>query len=423
MTRPARAGPGGAGEDRGAGRAAALAALAAAEVGARLSYLPLLTLLLPYRMQALAGPLAAVRLSEAALAGAATASVSNLVFGWLGDRWSARVDRRAWLLAGLVLVAAGYAAFAAARTLPALVAALLLLQVAFNLVLSPLNALIAERFFRRPLPWALGASGAAQPAAGVLGAATTAVLLPFGWAPYAAVAALTAVLTAPFAFAGRRRRDAPAAPSPPPDLVSDGADAAVRSGSLAALWAWRAAIALAATLSGPYLLFRVRDGLSGPAGAPSRAAAALTAAAVGVSLLTAFSSAAHLAAAAALARASGRGLSRRLAAATSALALAGSLLLFALASGPPAFVLAYGLLGLANGAVQVADQRLALALLPSRRTLGRDLGLLNLANTLPQMAAPALALATPGLAQGRVEPLFYLAAAAGVVAAVLSRRL
>src|SRR3546814_11292410 len=67
-----------------------LALYALANAGGVAAFLPLLTLLLPLKVQAVAGDERLVTLTLCALAGAVTASISNIVFGTLSDRSFAR---------------------------------------------------------------------------------------------------------------------------------------------------------------------------------------------------------------------------------------------------------------------------------------------------------------------------------------------
>ncbi len=377
-------------------------ALVAADVGMKLSYTPLLAILLPMRMEALGRTDGVTAFSLATLAGAVVASVANVTIGVLSDRWRGRVDRRAWLFAGLVALAASYAGMAAAQSLVALAAALIGLQVAVNLIMSPLTAMIAERYLRRPAGLAAGAAGMAQPLANLLGAGLVASLVAFGPAPYIAIAAACAALILPFV------RTAPEIATAPPVVPDTRApqDARPATGGLGWLWAWRFGLALSATLSGPYLVFR----LAAEQGIGAAHAA------VKVSELTAFASIMHMTAALATARAVARGLDRRLGAWLSAGAWVGAMVAFLFAGRGVALVGAFTLLGVANGVQQASDAQLWLGLLPARRSLGRDLGLLNLAYTLPQMLAPALALATPGVARGDVAGLFAIAAISAAAA-------
>src|SRR3546814_11070293 len=78
-----------------------LALYALANAGGVAAFLPLLTLLLPLKVQAAAGDERLVTLTLRALAGAVTARISNLVFGTLSDRRFERpCNRRRGIAAG-----------------------------------------------------------------------------------------------------------------------------------------------------------------------------------------------------------------------------------------------------------------------------------------------------------------------------------
>lgn len=393
----------------------AFAALAAADIGLKLSYMPLLSILLPAKAQALDPASAPFVLSAVSLAGAAVASVVNLAVGWLGDRTGPAHDRRRWVGIGAAAICASYLMLGLAREPFAFLASVLMLQVSINVTISPLTVLIADRFFRRPHGFVVGAGGASQPMAGFLGAGLTAALIPFGPAAYLAIGVVTAALITPFVLLSR-----PGAGPPLPPAVEPAAEPPAEREplslrrDLARLWVWRFSLALTAALSGPYALFRLRDALGG-AGATR-----VVALAVDVSALTLLASCAHLAAAVSTAWAVSRGLRRREAAVLAALVLAAGMIAFVAARGPIGFVVAFALMGFGTGASQVSDAQLALALLPSRTTLGRDIGLLNLAYTAPQMLAPLLAMATPGVRGGHVEALFAVAALSSLAAAAIA---
>ena len=122
-----------------------LLAVGLAHAGGVVAYLPLITLLLPMRVEALAHLAKIDLLTAAVLAGGMAASLANIVFGWLSDVSAARGGgRRRWVIAGLVALAASYPAMAFARTPVELVGAVVLAQAAINAVLGPLFAIIAE---------------------------------------------------------------------------------------------------------------------------------------------------------------------------------------------------------------------------------------------------------------------------------------
>lgn len=118
---------------------------ALANIGGVAAYLPLLTLLVPMKVEAVSPDGRIALLSLVAVLGAATASLANILFGWLSDRSQrAGRGRRGWMAIGLAGVAASYATIGMAATPMTLVAAILFFQFAVNALLAPLMAIMAE---------------------------------------------------------------------------------------------------------------------------------------------------------------------------------------------------------------------------------------------------------------------------------------
>ncbi|OMJ32493.1 MFS transporter [Sphingomonas sp. Sph1(2015)] len=118
---------------------------ALANIGGVAAYLPLLTLLVPMKVEAVSPDGRIALLSLVAVLGAATASLANILFGWLSDRSQrAGRGRRRLMAIGLAGVAASYAAIGMAATPVMLVAAILFFQFAVNALLAPLMAIMAE---------------------------------------------------------------------------------------------------------------------------------------------------------------------------------------------------------------------------------------------------------------------------------------
>ncbi|WP_322963911.1 MFS transporter [Sphingomonas fuzhouensis] len=148
-----------------------LGLFALANIGGVIAYLPLLTLLVPLKVEAISADGRIALLSLIAVAGAVVASGANILFGWLSDR-SRRAGggRRGWMAIGLVGIAASYAAIGMASTSATLVAAILGFQFAVNALLAPLMAIMAEEIpdAKRGLAGGLLALG--NPAASALSA-------------------------------------------------------------------------------------------------------------------------------------------------------------------------------------------------------------------------------------------------------------
>lgn len=105
--------------------------------GGTAAYSPFLALLLPVQVEAMAGHAAVDWLAYTTFAGAVSASLGNLLFGWLSDLTD---NRRGWVGAGMVLSSLLLQAFPFAHGLAELVTLIVAWQFALNMMLGPLGA-------------------------------------------------------------------------------------------------------------------------------------------------------------------------------------------------------------------------------------------------------------------------------------------
>ncbi|MDQ2763341.1 MAG: MFS transporter, partial [Pseudomonadota bacterium] len=139
-------------------------------IGCVIAYLPLLTLFLPLRIEQIAAEARFGFLATVMIAGAAMASISGIVFGWLSDLTLDRGGgRRSWIAAGLVATVISYVGIASARTPEMLVVAVMVFQVSLNIALTPLVALLAEESLDHQKGLLSGLLAAAQPLGAVMG--------------------------------------------------------------------------------------------------------------------------------------------------------------------------------------------------------------------------------------------------------------
>ncbi|MFN5902454.1 MAG: MFS transporter, partial [Novosphingobium sp.] len=111
---------------------------ALAWAGGTIAYVPLLTILLPVQVEALAGPLQRVDwLAYVALAGALAASAGGILFGYLSD---VTRNRRGWIVGGLALSSGMLLLIGRAGSLFELILAIVCWQLALNMMLGPLAA-------------------------------------------------------------------------------------------------------------------------------------------------------------------------------------------------------------------------------------------------------------------------------------------
>ena len=108
-----------------------------AAAGGAVAYVPFLTILLPSRVSEMAASDTIGVLAYIAFAGAFSASLSNIAFGWASDRTR---DRRGWIVAGLLL-SCGLLVTVRRTADPAeLLALIVVWQVGLNMMLAPLAA-------------------------------------------------------------------------------------------------------------------------------------------------------------------------------------------------------------------------------------------------------------------------------------------
>jgi MFS family permease len=338
--------------------------------GGVMAYLPLLTMLLPIKVEAVVGAGRFGVLAACAVSGAVAAGGANIAFGWLGDRSVRRGHgRRGLLAAGIVATIASYAGIAAAGSAPSIVVAIVLFQVAVNAMLAQIGALMAEE-----VPDACkGVATGWQTLGAPIASGVAALLVGAAWSEPARLAIVVTLAGAgvlplllarpePIAFpalspvAGRRKRR-----------------------DLAIAWAARLLVQIAGGGVALYLLYYFEAVAGNDPGTPAAVARLfLVGAIIPVPL------------AILLGRWSDR-MGRRkpflLAAATVA---AAGLIAMALADGWTLAALGYGAFASGSTIFLALNTGFAMQLLPDPARRGRDLGLLNLANTIPSMIAPLL---------------------------------
>ena len=346
--------------------------------GCVVAYLPLLTLLLPLRVEQIAGDARFGVLATALIAGAVMASVSGIVFGWLSDRALERGGgRRPWIAAGLIATLASYAGIAVARTPEMLVVAVMVFQVALNAALAPLVALLAEESLDRQKGVMSGLLGAAQPFAAAIGPLLIAWTAPGLGLRLAAIGVIATLCLIPLLATSAR-----------PTAQPGDRTVAASSRDLGLAWIARLLVQIAGNVLFAYLLFFMEQFV-----APS--ARATVPVEVGGLILAA--NIVPLPIALVLGRWSDRIGRRKPFLVAAALLDATGLVVMAVAQGSAVAAIGFGLYSIGWSVFLTLQIGFVMQLLPNPRRRGRDLGLINLSNTAPVLIGPALAwgLATP----------------------------
>lgn len=340
---------------------------ALANAGGVVAYLPLLTLLLPAKVAAVAGEARIEWLGAATLAGAVAASLANIVFGWASD---VAGTRRLWASAGLCLTVASYVPLHLAASPAALVAAVAAFQVALNMLLAPLAAWASDSVPDRRKGLLGGIIGAGAPAGALAGVVATLPALGGEGLRLATVCALAIVLTGPILLLGS---------PPPPCPVASGLSRRPTGHDFALLMIAR----LLSQVAGNVMLGFLYYYFHGLGGAPSQADVARLAA---MAVLLAFPIALVVG------RLSDRLGPRKPFLVAAAVVAAFGLVLMAFQAKLAPAAVGYALFGCGNAVFLALQSSYAMQLLPSPARRGRDLGVLNLANTLPAIVAPLLAI-------------------------------
>jgi MFS family permease len=377
---------------------------ALAWTGGAIAYTPLLTLLLPVRVAALAGPLASVDwLARIALVGAIAASLGGIGFGYLSD---VTRNRRGWMAAGLVLSSLLLVTIGQVDSLAGLIAMIVCWQLALNMMLGPLAALAGD-VVPDDHKGRLGGFMAFAPALGALsGAFVTHPGLAADNQRLWLVAGLVIACMLPvLVLRPPQGQDGPAAPGPiePEPAVKRG-----RRSRAFRMWLARLAVQIAEASLFSYLLYWL---LSLDSGFTENQTARLFSAIMLVSVPLAL----------AVGHWSDRANRPLAPLQVCALIAASGLVAMALATTVTAALAGYALFGLASAVFLALHSAQTLRILPRPDRRARDLGLFNLANTVPSLIMPWLVL---GLVPLFGYPaLFALLALLSAGAALLLRNL
>jgi MFS family permease len=382
-----------------------LAALAIAQMGAFLAFMPLLTILAPLKAAAIDPGGKAWILAQVGFWGALVAGGANILAGALSDGTHSRFGRRRpWLIVGAVGTAASCLVIMRAHTAFGLVGGVLLFQLCLNLMFGPLVALLADQVPPAQRGRAAGFIGLAPPAGAMTGALLVGVALPQEGVRYAVVAGLLLAAMVPVLFLAR---ETPTGPkifrlARPHRLGTRRPFRLTRDFAVA--WLSRLLIQAGITTVSLFTLFNIQDRGAPPGGLAPEAL---------LGLLVIGSSLVQIAASLAGGFLSDHLRRRKAFVLAAGLLVAAAATLLAFSADWRLMAGAFAIFGAGYGIFTAVDAALITEVLPSDRDAGRDLGVSNLANTLPQMFAPVLGAALLQTAAGYA----WLYLAAGLAAA------
>ncbi len=358
-----------------------------AYAGAFIAFLPLLSIALPLRAEAVGGADKIVLLSIALIVGVAVASVANVFAGMASDWTRTRFGTRMpWLWIGLVGTWIGYATIARATGATMLIVGIALFQLGFNALFAPLGALLPDKVPDRLKGRIAALANLALPAGSLASALIGLPIFTGDTARIVVPGALATLLILPLLIAGPRRLADPIeAAAAPPDAHREKAR---RWSAFRSLWLAKFLVQLAGSVMTGYFLFYLKDGLRYASRFPGQTAQFGYAEIIAVAtVLTAIVSLG-------IGRWSDR-IGRRKPFLLGAIALMlGGLALLIAQGGWITVTVGYAAFAAGLGGFLTIDTALVAQILPSGRHRGRDLGIMNAANTLPAMIGPVAALST-----------------------------
>ncbi|MEP9403338.1 MFS transporter [Sphingomonas silueang] len=376
--------------------------------GLFVAFMPFVSILLQVKVAAIDPANRVTLLGQVVLFGVFVASIANIAAGWLSDVQRRRSgSRRPTIAIGLAGLAIAFAAIHRATTPLALLAAVGFWQVALNLMFAPMVAVLADEVPDAARGQVSGLLGISHPV-GVLSASFVTLPLFAGEAArFAANVGLAAAMILPFVLFAREQALGDAAPPSAAQPVRR----TIGRGDLIRAWCARLAMQAAGNGMTAYAFFHFADRWQGggdAAGPVARAMAVVTGVAVVMTILAG--------------RWSDRIGGRRPFLGLATLLVAGGLSAMALAGSFVGVAIGYGIATVGLSVFLALHTALAMQLLPSPATRGRDLGVLNLTNTLPGCLPPLLAaVLPPGVGLGVIFAALAAVAVAGGIAALAIR--
>ena len=346
-----------------------------AYAGGVIAYAPLLTLLLPMKVEALADD-KILWLGVCTILGAVTASLTNIAAGHLSDIDQKRGrGRRRLMWIGLIATLVSYVGLWLSRTPVAVVVGVVAFQAAVNVMLAPLVALAVDETPDRQRGLAMGISAAVFPLGLLTGVLITASPAFHEGFQLMMVAALVVVGVVPFVV-----MRPPAGTPVPPSPVREEAATAPRE--LRRVWLARLFIQIAGNILFAYLFFyfeSVSDWPDDPA-LPGR-----------VALLSGVVAGLGAPISLVVGRMSDWAGARRPFLALTAALATGALFVMATSPGWTVAAAGYAVFSVCANVFLALSSAYAMQRLPSAEHRGRDMGVFNLTNTLPALIAPAFA--------------------------------
>lgn len=351
--------------------------------------------------------------------GAAVSTLANPLAGAFSDRTTARWGRRVpWVVGGTLIGAAGLVVLAVADSVPLMILGWCLVQAGLNGTLAALTAAVPDLVPIEQRGLVSGVIGMTQTLGIVVGTGVATLVAGITGA-YLVLAVLVIAAVTPFVLRSMDR------PLPRGLLPTMGVGQFLRGfwisprrhPDFAWAWATRFLATIANSICTLYLLFFLTD------------AVRVDDPELGVLVLTLLYAVTLIGSAILAGIWSDRLGVRKPFVMWSGLVMSCAAVLLAFVQTWPAALVGAVILGLGYGVYLAVDFALITQVLPRAGDRARDLGVINIANALPQVLAPAIAgpiitwFAEHHTHAAGYRTLYLLAAAIGIAAALLIRRI
>jgi MFS family permease len=397
---------------RVSGRFVSLYALA--YTGFWLAVLTPLLIAIPLKVNALAGNNATSALGLVLGVGALVAMVASPVMGRLSDRTTSRLGmRRPWMVAGAVAGILATVGMLAAPSIPLLLLAVCLAQVAYNAAGAALVGVLPDQVSTAQRGTVSGLLGVALPIGLVGGTSLVSAVSPNTTLMFLLPAVLGSLFIVAFAVTLQDRRldvaDKPAWSTR--ELLGTFYVNPRKHPDFAWAFASRFLVVLAYAFLTGFQAFYLLNKLGTPeAEVPAR-----------VALATLVLSAVTVCSSIVSGRLSDRSGRRKIFVGGAAVIYGVALFVVASVNGFDGFLVAMAIAGIGFGAYAAVDLALVSDVLPDPDNVAKDMAVFNIASTLPQSVAPALAPVILAVTSGSYTVLYVVAGVAAVVGALAIR--
>lgn len=349
---------------------------------------------------------AAQNLALVLSAGAACAMLAGPAFGYLSDRTTSRLGmRRPWMIGGMLGGLTALAFLATASSIPAMLIAWCVAQIAFNAALASTVALLADQIPSGQRGTVAGILGVCMPLGQLIGAYIVQLVSHSMLLAFLLPAALgtAAMLTLAIVLRDRQRSNMARALAPTTAARTDSLESR-RYRDFWCAWLSRLLLGIGTAFVTTYLPLYLVENLG-------RDALEVPKLVFQSMLLQSVLSVIVSLASGRLSDSLGR---RKLFVLLGALIYATGLWTIAGADSYALFLAGLAVAAIAHGMYFAVDLALVTDVLPdSERDAAKDLGILNIANALPQVVAPLTGAAILALAQGNYSTMYAIA---GVIA-------